>query len=79
MCYGVENLKWDFVQLRVSPIFEIFLFLFTQFDFLLLLTIMTSIIVMSVVNNDLYGLVVINEIWFHCFMVLVNILFIHFL
>jgi hypothetical protein len=62
-----------------STNFEILLFLLTQFDFLLLLTIMTSIIVMSVVKNDLYGLFVINEIWFHCFMVLVNILCIHFL
>jgi len=45
-----------------STNFEILLFLLTQFDFLLLLTIMTSIIVMSVVKNDLYGLFVINEI-----------------
>jgi hypothetical protein len=33
MCYSVENLKWNFVQLMVSTNFEIFLFLFTQFDF----------------------------------------------
>jgi hypothetical protein len=40
---------------------------------------MTSNIVMTVVKNDLHGLFVIYEIWFRCFMVLVNILFIHFL
>jgi hypothetical protein len=79
MFYGVENPKWNFVQLMVSTNFEIFLFLLTQFDFLLLLTIMTSVMVMSFVKNDLYGLFVINEIWFCCFMGLVNILFIHFL